>query len=354
MSKQGLGMKVLITGITGQTGSYLADLLLEDGCEVHGLVRRSSSFNRSRIEHLRANRDIYGKKLFLHYSDLDDPTTIRRLIHRISPDELYHLAGQSHVGLSFEIPESTCQEIAGATLSLLEICRDLAKPPRVYHASSSEVFGTPVEAPQNERTAFRPATPYGCAKAFATNIASVYRQAHGLFVCNGILYNHESPRRGENFVTKKIAVGAADHARGGAGCLELGNLNAERDWGFAREYAQAMIRMLRHESPDDYVVGTGISTSVREFAAAAYSAVGIDLVFEGSGVSEVACDTRSGKVLIRVNPHFYRPTEPGKLVGDASKAEKTLGWRANMTALNVAELMARAELERVSAKGAIH
>jgi len=336
--------KVLITGITGQTGSYLTELLLDQGCEVHGLVRRSSSFNRSRIEHLRTNPDVYGKKLFLHYSDLDDATTIRRLLSKIEPDELYHLAGQSHVGLSFEIPESTCQEIAGATLSLLEICRDLAKPPRIYHASSSEVFGTPVEVPQNETTAFRPATPYGCAKAFATNIASVYRQAHGLFVCNGILYNHESPRRGENFVTKKIAAGAAAHAKGSTNCLELGNLGSQRDWGYAREYAEAMILMLRHSEPDDYVVATGLPTTVRDFAAAAYSALGSGLCFEGSGADEVGIEKQSGKVVIRVNPQFYRPCEPGQLIGDPRKAEKVLGWHAETTALNVARLMAEAEL----------
>jgi GDPmannose 4,6-dehydratase len=337
--------KVLITGITGQTGSYLTECLLEQDCEVHGLVRRSSSFNRSRIEHLRMNPDIYGKKLFLHYSDLDDATTIRRLLSKIEPDELYHLAGQSHVGLSFEIPESTCQEIAGATLSLLEICRDLAKPPRIYHASSSEVFGAPAEVPQNEMTAFRPATPYGCAKAFATNIASVYRQAHGLFVCNGILYNHESPRRGENFVTKKIAAGAAAYARGAGKCLELGNLDAQRDWGYAREYAQAMILMLQHKDPGDYVVATGLATTVRDFAAAAYGALGTELCFEGSGADELGIEKQSGKVVIRVNPQFYRPCEPGQLIGDARKAEKVLGWHAEATALNVAEIMAKSELE---------
>ena len=345
MNSKTIGRKVLITGITGQTGSYLADLLLEEGCEVHGLVRRSSSFNRSRIEHLRSNADICGKQLFLHYSDLNDTTTIRRLLNRIGPDELYHLAGQSHVGLSFEIPESTCQEIAGATLGILEICRDLAKSPRIYHASSSEVFGTPAEVPQSEMTAFRPATPYGCAKAFATNMAGVYRQAHGLFVCNGILYNHESPRRGENFVTKKIAAGAAAHARGKAGCLELGNLGAERDWGYALEYAQAMIRMLRHETPDDYVVATGTGTSVRDFAMAAYGALGMELAFEGAGVEEVGFERTSGKILVRVNPHFYRPLEPGRLVGDATKARKVLEWQPTVTAGELAGIMAKAEME---------
>jgi GDPmannose 4,6-dehydratase len=341
--------KILVTGITGQTGSYLTELLLEQGCEVHGIVRRSSSFNRSRIEHLRTNPKIYGKKLFLHYSDLNDATTIRRLLTRIAPDEFYHLAGQSHVGLSFEIPESTCQEIAGATLAILEICRDLAKPPRFYHAASSEVFGAPSEVPQNEETAFRPATPYGCAKAFATNIARVYRQAHGLFICNGILYNHESPRRGENFVTKKIAAAAAAHALGSEELLELGNLSSQRDWGYAREYAQAMILMLRHEVPDDYVVATGSATTVRDFAAAAYGAVGVELCFEGHGTEETGFERKSGRVLIGINPSFYRPAEPGLLVGDPSKAKNALGWRAEKMAGAVADLMAKAEFKSLSA-----
>ncbi|MBU6181588.1 MAG: GDP-mannose 4,6-dehydratase [Verrucomicrobia bacterium] len=340
--------KILITGITGQTGSYLADLFISEGCEVHGIVRRASSFNRSRIEHLRANPEIYGKKLFLHYSDLDDSTTIRRILFKTEPDELYHLAGQSHVGLSFEIPESTCQETASATLAILEICRDLKNPPRIYHASSSEVFGSPSESPQKETTAFRPATPYGCAKAFATNMASVYRRAHGLFVCNGIAYNHESPRRGENFVTCKIAAAAAAHARGRRECLELGNLNAERDWGYAPEFARAMAAMLHHDSPDDYVIATGHSSSVREFALAAYRAVGIELAFEGSGHAEVGFEMGSGKVFIRVNPHFYRPVEPTRLVGDSSKALEILGWRASITAKGVAEIMARAEMDSQS------
>lgn len=296
--------KILITGITGQTGSYLADLFIKEGGEVHGIVRRASSFNRSRIEHLRSNPEIYGKQLFLHYSDLDDATTIRRILSKTEPDELYHLAGQSHVGLSFEIPESTCQETAGATLSILEICRDLKKPPRVYHASSSEVFGAPAEFPQNEMTAFRPVTPYGCAKSFATHMAGVYRCAHGLFVCNGIAYNHESPRRGENFVTSKIAAAAAAHAHGRVECLELGNLDSERDWGYAPEFAEAMVAMLRQDDPADYVIATGISTSVRDFALAAYGEVGIALAFEGSGLSEVGFDQCGGRVLIRVNPEW--------------------------------------------------
>jgi len=335
--------KILITGITGQTGSYLADFFVSEGCEVHGIVRRSSSFNRSRIEHLRSNPDIYGRQLFLHYSDLDDSTTIRRILFKTEPDELYHLAGQSHVGLSFEIPESTCHETAGATLAILEICRDLKRPPRIYHASSSEVFGSPTEFPQNETTAFRPATPYGCAKAFATNLASVYRRAHGLFVCNGISYNHESPRRGENFVTSKIAAAAAAaaHARGRLECLELGNLNSERDWGYAPEYARAMAGMLQHDTPDDYLIATGLLTTVRDFALASYREVGIDLAFDGDGLSEVGFEKANGKVLIRVNPHFYRPIEPGRLVGNNSKVEEVLGWTPSTTAKKVASIMAR-------------
>jgi GDPmannose 4,6-dehydratase len=336
-----LPKKVLITGITGQTGSYLADLFVSEGCEVHGIVRRASSFNRSRIEHLRSNSDIYGRRLFLHYSDLDDSTTIRRILFRTEPDEVYHLAGQSHVGLSFEIPESTFHETAGATLSILEICRDLKKAPRIYHASSSEVFGSPAEFPQNENTAFRPATPYGCAKAFATNLASVYRRAHGLFVCNGICYNHESPRRGENFVTSKIVAAAVAHASGRLECLELGNLNAERDWGYAPEFARAMSAMLQHDSPDDYVIATGLLTSVRDFAIAAYGELGIELAFEGAGLAEVGFEKGSGKVLIRVNPHFFRPNEPERLVGDSSKAAEVLGWRSSITAKKVAAIMSR-------------
>jgi GDPmannose 4,6-dehydratase len=334
--------KVLITGITGQTGSYLADFFVSEGCEVHGIVRRASSFNRSRIEHLRSNPDIYGKQLFLHYSDLDDSTTIRRILFKTEPDELYHLAGQSHVGLSFEIPESTFHETAGATLSILEICRDLKSPPRIYHASSSEVFGSPTEFPQSEMTAFRPATPYGCAKAFATNLATVYRRAHGLFVCNGISYNHESPRRGENFVTSKIAAAAVAHASGRLECLELGNLNAERDWGYAPEFVRAMTAMLQQYTPDDYVIATGLLTTVRDFALAAYREVGIDLAFEGAGLSEVGFEKDNGKVLIRVNPHFYRPIEPERLVGNNSKAEQVLGWKPSTTANEVAAIMARA------------
>src|SRR5947208_8089096 len=247
----------LITGITGQDGSYLTELLLEKGYAVHGIVRRTSNLLRSRIEHLRGDENVYGKSLFLHYSDLSDGTTLRRIFSEVQPAEIYHLAGQSHVGLSFEMPESTCEEVGMATLRLLEIARDQPQPVKFYHASSSEIFGNAPETPQTENTAMLPTSPYGCAKAFATQLARVYRQSYGLFVCNGILYNHESPRRGENFVTRKIARAAARIGRNLDSELVLGNMESQRDWGRAQGYVQAKSLMLQHERPDDYVVATG-------------------------------------------------------------------------------------------------
>src|SRR6476619_1611595 len=263
----------LITGITGQDGSYLAELLLAKGYAVHGVVRRTSNLLRSRIEHLRTDESIYGHRLFLHYGDLSDATTLRRIFAQVRPAEVYHLAGQSHVGLSFEIPESTSEEVAMATLRLLEISRDQPQPLRFYHASSSEIFGDAAQSPQTEETPLRPANPYGCAKAFATQLARVYRRAYGLFVCNGILYNHESPRRGENFVTRKIARAVARIARGLDDELALGSLESRRDWGRAQDYVVAMWLMLQYHTADDYVVATGESHSVRDFVEAAFAVV---------------------------------------------------------------------------------
>src|SRR3984893_9274199 len=259
----------LVTGITGQDGSYLAELLLDKGYAVHGIVRRTSNLFRSRIEHLRRDERIYGQKLFLHYGDLSDGTALRRIFHSVQPDEVYHLAGQSHVGLSFEMPESTCEDTGMATLRLLEMARDQTKPLRFYHASSSEIFGHAETTPQHENTPLAPTSPYGCAKAFATQLARVYRQSYGLFVCNGILYNHESPRRGEKFVTRKIARSVARIARGSDVDLVLGNLESKRDWGRAQDYVAAMWLMLQHQKPDDYVVATGETHSVRDFVEAA-------------------------------------------------------------------------------------
>jgi GDPmannose 4,6-dehydratase len=334
--------RAVITGITGQTGSYLTELLLNHGYEVHGIVRRSSSFNRSRIEHLRDDGEIYGKSLFLHYADLTDSTTLRRILAKVQPDEIYHLAGQSHVGLSFEIPESTFHETAGATLSLLEICRDLSNPPRIYNASSSEIFGSPEEFPQTEMTPYRPVNPYGCSKAFATSICRVYREAHGLFVCNGITYNHESPRRGENFVTQKIARSAVRIASGSQEVLSLGNLDSARDWGYAPEYVEAMWSMLQHDSAEDYVIATGIATSVRTFALAAFEAAGMTIFFEGEGIDELARDSKTGAIVVRVDAKFFRPTESLKLIGDASRARANLGWIPQISGPHIAQKMVHA------------
>jgi GDPmannose 4,6-dehydratase len=299
---------------------------------------------RSRIEHLRSDPAIYGHRLFLHYSDLTDVTSIRRLLVKIKPDELYHLAGQSQPGLSFEIPESTVQETAIATLSLLEIVRDLPNPPRVFLAASSEIFGSPESFPQTESTPYRPVNPYGCAKAFASQLARVYRQAHGLHLCVGIAYNHESPRRGEAFVTRKITATAVRIAKGSPEVLELGNLNAQRDWGYAPEYVEAMWRMLQHKVADDYVLATGTSTSVREFAKAAFAHAGIDLEFEGLDDQEIARDRLTGTVRLRVNPKFYRPLEPSQLVGDPTHARTCLQWQPHTSGTAVARAMVEADL----------
>jgi GDPmannose 4,6-dehydratase len=323
--------RALITGITGQDGSYLAELLLGKGYAVHGVVRRTSNLLRSRIEHLRSDESIYNQQLFLHYGDLSDGTTLRRIFAQVQPDEVYHLAGQSHVGLSFEIPESTSEEVAMATLRLLEICRDQGHALRFYHASSSEVFGAATESPQTETTAMRPANPYGCAKAFATQLAQVYRNAYGLFVCNGILYNHESPRRGENFVTRKIARAAARISRGLENELVLGNISARRDWGHARDYVEAMWLMLQHSKPDDYVVATGVTHSVRDFMEAAFAVVGL-----------------SPEKYLKTDPVFHRPAEPAKLVGSPVKIERTLSWKPQTTFEELVHEMVQAELAAIA------
>src|SRR6202140_2708471 len=318
----------LITGITGQDGSYLTELLLEKGYAVHGIVRRTSNLLRSRIEHLRRDEKIYGHQLFLHYGDLSDGTTLRRIFRDVRPAELYHLAGQSHVGLSFEIPESTCDEVGMATLRLLEIARDQSPGVKFYHASTSEIFGNASESPQTEETPMRPTSPYGCAKAFATQLARVYRQSYGMFVCNGILYNHESPRRGENFVTRKIARSVARIARGLDVDLVLGNLESKRDWGRAQDYVVAMWLMLQHEKPDDYLVATGETHSVREFVEAAFAVVNLPPA-----------------KYVKQDPAFDRPIEPTRLVGCADKIRKTLGWKPSGSFEQLVREMVEAELE---------
>ena len=321
----------LITGITGQDGSYLTELLLEKGYRVHGVVRRTSNLLRSRIEHLRRDENIYDRRLFLHYGDLSDGTTLRRIFAETRPREVYHLAGQSHVGLSFEIPESTCEEVGMATLRLLEIMRDQPQPIRFYHASSSEIFGDATDTPQTEETAFRPASPYGCAKAFATQLAQIYRHSYHLFVCNGILYNHESPRRGENFVTRKIARAAARISRGLDRELTLGNLEGRRDWGHAQDYVSAMWLMLQHDKPDDYVVASGEVRSVRDFAEAAFAVVNLPW-----------------EKFVKRDAAFDRIADPTMLVGDSKKIRQTLGWKPSRNFQQLVREMVEAELANLS------
>ncbi len=320
--------RALITGVTGQDGSYLSELLLEKGYEVHGVVRRTSTLERSRLAHLHRDPAIYNRRLFLHYADLDDPTPLRRLLLRIAPDEIYHLAGQSHVGLSFEIPESTCDQTAIGTLRLLEIVRDLPVRPRLYHASSSEIFGRPEAAPQDERTPFLPSSPYGCAKAFATQLVRVYRDSFGLYACNGIMYNHESPRRGENFVTRKVCRAAAAIKLGLQPSLALGNLDARRDWGYAPDYVRGMWLTLQQPEAGDYVFATGITHTIRELAAAAFEAVGLDW-----------------EAHVTVNPDLLRPSEPDRLVGNPAQARARLGWEPSIGFAEMIRAMTLAELD---------
>ena len=320
--------RALITGITGQDGSYLADLLLEKGYEVHGLVRRTSTLERSRLGHLYHNPEIYNQSLFLHYAELDDPTTLRRMLEKSSPDELYHLAGQSHVGLSFEIPEATADMTAIGTLRLLEMMRDLPKPPRFYHASSSEIFGRPEISPQDESTPHMPVNPYGVAKSFATHMTRVYRETHGIFACNGIAYNHESPRRGENFVTRKICRAAAAIKAGRQKELLLGDTSAERDWSDARDTVRGMWLALQQDTAADYILATGKLHTVQDIVDIAFATVGLK-----------AADH------IKRDERFMRPAEPSRLLGNPARAKEQLGWEAKTTFEDLIREMTEAELK---------
>lgn len=319
----------LITGITGQDGSYLTEHLLAQGYTVHGLVRRNSNTVRSRLDHLTANESIYNQSLFLHYGDLDDTTTIRRLIFRTRPTEVYHLAGQSHVGASFEIPESTCEFTAMGTLRLLEILRDCDPLPKFAHASSSEIFGEPREHPQHEDTPMRPMTPYGVAKAFATQMVRVYREKFNLFACNLICYNHESPRRGESFVTRKITRSAARIKAGKQSGLSLGNLDGQRDWGYSPDYVRGFQLALSHEKPQDYVLATGKLHRVSDWLEIAFSHVGLNW-----------------RDHVRFDPRFARSVDPVCLVGDASKARTELGWQTQLSFEEMVKQMVDADYRR--------
>ncbi len=320
-------MIALITGITGQDGSYLAEALLQRGDIVHGTVRRTSTLERSRLAHLYADPAVYNKRLFLHYAELEDITTLRRITNRVQPDQFYHLAGQSHVGLSFEIPETTCELTAIGTLRILEMLREIPSSPRFLHASSSEIFGCPETSPQTENTAMRPITPYGCAKAFATQMVRIYRDHYGLFACNAISYNHESPRRGENFVTRKICRAAAEIKVKKREHLSLGNLDARRDWSDARDIVRGFLMILDHSAPDDFVLASGTTHSVREVAETAFASLGLDW-----------------KQYVRSDERLMRPADPSHLCGDPAKATALLGWKPLSSLRELIAEMTRAEL----------
>lgn len=322
----------LITGITGQDGSFLAEFLLEKNYEVHGTIRRSSSFNTARIEHLYLDewvRDMKRKRLInLHYADMTDSSSLIRVIQTVRPDEIYNLAAQSHVKVSFDVPEYTAESDAVGTLRLLEAVRilGLEKTTRIYQASTSELFGLVQEVPQKETTPFYPRSPYGVAKQYGFWITKNYREAYGMFAVNGILFNHESERRGETFVTRKITLAAARIAQGHQDKLYLGNLSSRRDWGYAKDYVECMWLMLQHHTPEDFVIATGQMHTVREFCSLAFEKAGINLRWEGSGSEEKGVDIATGKVLVEVDPKYFRPTEVEQLMGDPGKARKLLGW----------------------------
>lgn len=327
----------LIAGITGQDGSFLAEFLIEKGYEVHGILRRSSSFNTGRIEHLYLDewvRDMKQKRLInLHYGDLTDSSSLVRIIQQVQPDEIYNLAAQSHVKVSFDVPEYTAETDAVGTLRLLEAIRilGLEKKTRIYQASTSELYGKVQEVPQSETTPFYPRSPYGVAKLYGFWITKNYRESYDMFAVNGILFNHESERRGETFVSRKITLAAARIAQGYQDKLYLGNLNALRDWGYAKDYVECMWLMLQHDTPEDFVIATGKYNSVRQFCILAFQEAGIQLRWEGEGVEEKGIDTATGKVLVEVDPKYFRPAEVDQLLGDPSKAKKILGWNPSRT-----------------------
>ncbi len=320
--------KALITGITGQDGSYLAELLLAKGYELHGIMRRASTFNTERIDHLYQDPHINGVRFFLHYGDIADSTNLIKLLYRIQPDEIYHLAAQSHVRVSFDIPEYTGNVTGLGTIRILEAIRETGLKTKFYQASSSEMYGKVQEVPQRETTPFYPRSPYGAAKVYAYWLTVNYRESYGIFACNGILFNHESPRRGETFVTRKVTRAAARIKAGLENKLYLGNLDAQRDWGYAKEYVEAMWLMLQQDQPDDYVIATGKTHAVKEFVAEAFSCLDLDW-----------------REFVDIDPKYYRPTEVECLLGDASKAKAKLGWKAKTQFKDLVRLMVDADLE---------
>ena len=372
--------KALITGITGQDGSYLTELLLEKGYEVHGIIRRSSSFNTGRIDHLYNDPEILNKKLFLHYGDLVDTSNMNRLLEKIEPDEIYNLAAQSHVKVSFEVPDYTAQVDALGTLRFLDAIREVGLGKvKFYQASTSELYGKVKEIPQNEETPFYPRSPYGVAKLYGFWIIVNYREAYNIFASNGVLFNHESPKRGETFVTRKITRAASRITAGLQKQLLLGNMEAKRDWGFAPEYCEGMWRILQHEKAEDFVLATGETQTVRRFAELTFNNLGIELEWKGKGIDETAIvktidlnkakeligyssnentyiknftkELKPGDVVVAVDPNYYRPTEVDLLIGDASKAEKMLGWKAKTKFEELVKLMIKSDMDKVLKRG---
>jgi GDPmannose 4,6-dehydratase len=342
--------KALITGITGQDGSYLAELLLEKNYEVHGIIRRSSSFNTGRIDHIIHDQGVEDR-FFFHHGDLTDASNLNRLLEKIQPDEIYNLAAQSHVKVSFDMPDYTAQVDALGTLRFLDAIRETRINTRFYQASTSELFGKVQEIPQTEKTPFYPRSPYGVAKLYGYWIMVNYREAYGLYACNGILFNHESPRRGETFVTRKITRAAARIKEGLQENLLLGNLNSKRDWGYAPEFVEGMWLMLQQPDPDDYVLATGETHTVREFVDLAFNELDIELEWQGEGADEKGVDTRSGRVLVSIDPDYFRPTEVDLLIGNPQKAKEKLGWEPKIKFEELVRMMAKSDWEKVQKRG---
>ncbi len=341
--------KAIITGVTGQDGAYLSEFLLNKGYEVHGIKRRSSSFNTGRVDHLYHDPHTKDNKYFLHYGDLTDTSNLIRIIQEVKPDEIYNLGAQSHVHVSFEVPEYTVDTDGVGTLRLLEAIRILGMEDKVrlYQASTSELYGKVQEIPQKETTPFYPRSPYGVAKLFAYWIVVNYRESYGLYACNGILFNHESPIRGETFVTRKITRAVARIKFGLQEKLYMGNIDAKRDWGFAGDYVELMWLMLQQDSPDDYVMATGVTTTVREFITLAFKEAGIDIIWEGHGIDEKGIDSSSGKVLVEIDKRYFRPAEVDLLVGDPSKAKQKLNWKPKVQLPELVKMMVESDIQLV-------
>jgi GDPmannose 4,6-dehydratase len=338
----------LITGISGQDGSYLTELLLEKGYEVHGIIRRHSTISTTRIDPLFEDPEIGNKSLFLHYGDLTDSSNLNRLIEKIRPDEIYNLAAQSHVAVSFEVPEYTAEATGVGTLRLLDAIRESGLKCKFYQASTSELFGgLPETAPQSEKTPFYPKSPYGVAKLYSYWITVNYRESYDVFACNGILFNHESPRRGETFVTRKITMAVASIMAGKQEKLSLGNMDAKRDWGFAGDYVEGMWRILQQDEPKDYVLATNETHTVREFVELSFAEVGVQIVWQGTGVDEKGIDKATGKILVDINPRYFRPAEVDLLWGDATKAEKELGWERKVDFKGLISMMVNEDMREI-------